>query len=131
MTLPLLLVTHTALSAEGWKRPPEDIAQVLMAPPPPLTVPDPTGRRLLMVVPVEYPPIADRAVDFLQLAGSRVDPRQGAPWGADLYESPALVDVGTGTATPLAIPAPGRILDWEFSADGRRLALAVREADAV
>ncbi len=131
MTWLLLATTDITLADDGWKRPPEPVEQVLLAPPPPLTVPDPTGRKLLLLVPVEYPPIADLAVAFLQLAGTRLDPRNGAAWGAQVFESPALVDVGTGAATPLPLPADSRVLDWEFSADGRRLALVVREPDAV
>ncbi|MCA9492034.1 MAG: S9 family peptidase [Myxococcales bacterium] len=131
--LRLLLALSTALAAggDGWKRPPPPIERVLLAAPPPTTLAAPGGEKLFLLTPVQYPPLSDLAVPYMALAGRRIDPRNGAPWGTNGFVGLATIDVKTGRRTDLALPEGARVLDWTFSADGRRLALAVRHDDAI
>lgn len=120
-----------ALAGEAWQRPSAAIEAVLRAPELPATHASPDGATLLLLTPVRYPPLSDRSTPPLKLAGERVDPRTGGPWGVAGSVSPVLVHVADATQIPLSLPADARVLDVAWAADGDRFALTVRRDDRI
>lgn len=129
----LLLCLWVAVSQAStpWQRPPDDVLAVLDAPGTPEVWHAPGGEHLLLVTPVRYPPLADRAAPMHKLAGLRVDPRTNSAWGVAGHASPAIQHVADGRVVPIALPDGARVLDAHWSADGERVALIVRREDHV
>ena len=124
--------------ASGYDRPPQNILDVLHAPPPPRPYLSPTRDSVLLVSWVQYPPIDQVAEPFLKLAGVRVEPRtrrkHDTPGGygvAPCALSVTIVDVATGRETAVPLP-PDRCADnFSWAADGRRFAFQDTSHDAV
>ncbi len=118
-------------SSQGttWQAPPAEVMEVLHAPKLPWVWTAPSGAHLLLADPVVYPPLADAAAGWLELAGRRIDPRTGGfhgEWGAT---SPRLVDVADGRTIPLDLPEDTELLGVSWTVDGERFALTVEHAD--
>ena len=122
----------------GYDRPPQNVLDVLHAPPPPLPIVSPTRDTILLVSWVEYPPIAQVAEPFLKLAGVRVEPRtrrkHDTPGGygvAPCAQTLALVDVASSKERPVALPPGGCADGMIWSVDGKRFAFRNTSQDAV
>src|SRR5688500_4230124 len=85
----LLLVALALPRAEGaqdsaglastYLRPPQPIADVLLAPPPPLLMVAPSRQVVAILDRRLLPPVADLARPMVRLAGTRVDTGSNAP----------------------------------------------------
>lgn len=116
-------------AATGWQQPPEDILEVLHAPPLPWYWIAPGEGHLLLADPVLYPPLAELAAPMHKLAGIRVDPALNGFHGRHGGTSPRLVRVDTGDTTALDLPAGAEVHDVVWTADGGRFALIVGHGD--
>lgn len=138
-----LVVAATALlqampAFAGYNVPPQSLLKVLKAPPPPTPSVDPTGRRILLTTSQTYPSIARVAQPYLKLAGVRLEPRnrsrhdtQGGYGIPTCVEDFTLVDIASGKATKVPLPAgacPG-MASW--SPDGQRFAFQNVAAESV
>ncbi|MGH9821173.1 MAG: hypothetical protein ACRD43_13490, partial [Pyrinomonadaceae bacterium] len=65
----VLIVSVGAFAQGSYKKPPQEVMDVLNAPPIPSTTVSPAGDKIAMLVPLRYPPIADLAQPMLRLAG--------------------------------------------------------------
>ena len=124
--------------ASGYDKPPQNVLDVLHAPPPPAPVVSPTRDTILLVTWVQYPPIARVAEPFLRLAGVRVEPRNRSrhdtsggygitPCASDFV----LAHVPDGASIHVSLPAgvcAGRPM---WSADGKRFAFWNLASDSV
>ena len=124
--------------APGYDLPPQNVLDVLHAPPPPYPILSPTRETTLLVSWVDYPPMAQVAEPYLKLAGVRVEPRtrrvHDTPGGygiAPCVQTLTLVDLATGRETPVSLPPDGCVARIEWSADGRRFAFCSTSQDAV
>lgn len=113
----------------GWQTPPKAVMEVLHAPRIPLVSTAPTGEHLLLADPFTYPPLAELAAPMHKLAGLRVDPVVGNIYGRHGPTSPRLVQVESGSQTPLDLPKDAEIQGVAWTADGQRFALTTRHAD--
>ena len=77
-----LLLAYSGFPAETYKKPPNEILDVLNAPASPIAVVSPTKDYMLLAEPMRYPPIADLAQPMLRLAGERINPVTNGPHGA-------------------------------------------------
>ena len=118
-----------AAAAPGYNQPPQNVLDVLHAPPPPQPSVSPTRETILLISDVEYPPIAQVAEPFLRLAGVRVEPRtrrkhdtEGGYGVAPCAYGVSLVDVASSRETRVALPAGGCADGFAWSADGKRFA---------
>lgn len=127
MLVPLL---SAFLLATTWQQPPPEILEVLHAPPTPWPWTSPDGTNVLLLRSVSYPPLADRAAAMAPLAGIRVDTRTNGFHGREGYEDPLLVEIATGRQTRIDLGGV-RVLGVDWSADGKRLALTLKEDDHV
>jgi dipeptidyl aminopeptidase/acylaminoacyl peptidase len=125
-------------ATKGYDKPPQNILDVMLAPPPPRPFVSPTHDTILLVSTQEYPSIARVATPFLRLAGVRVEPqnhsRHDTPGGYGITACAIgyqLVRVADRTQTPLKLgdaACPG-LPSW--SADGKHFAFANIAADSV
>jgi len=122
--------TSAPPSTSNWKSPPKEVLDVLHAAQLPWVWTDPTGKHLLLADSVVYPPLAELAAPKHELAGIRVDPVVGGIHGRHGGTSPRLVQVEAGgDGKSLALPEAAEVLGVKWTADGRRFALTVREAN--
>ena len=128
LTVFLLLFSMVSL-ATPWKQPPEEILAVLHAESVPRVQASADGEALLLLSPVKYPPLADRAAAMLPLAGVRVDGRSGGPHGRSGYTRPRVrVD---GAEVDIALPEGARVLSAHWAPDSVRLALVLMRGDHI
>jgi len=119
----------TQQSRTGWRKPPEEVMEVLHAPQLPTVWTAPTGEHLLLADPVLYPPLTEMAGPMHVLAGMRVDPTTNAIHGRHGATSPRLVTVEGGAETPLDLPKDVEVHAVSWTVDGQRFALTTRHAD--
>ncbi len=128
LTLVMLASTFVPAQAQ-YRQPPEPLLGVMRAPLPAIPALDPTGKTLMLVQQSQYPSISRVAEPYLKLAGVRIEPRahtrhdMSSGYGIRAcLDSFSLVDVDSGKATAVQLPAkacPG----WpRWSADGQRFA---------
>ena len=126
-----LLLTFVALASTPWQQPPQEILDVLHAEVLPSTRVSPTGTHVLMSTSVRYPPLEDRAVGMLALAGMRVDARNNDYFGRQGSTSPQILRVDDGSVVDVSLPDGVRVAGSFWSADGERLVLLLRYADHI
>lgn len=127
-----------AATTSGYEKPPQNILDVLHAPPPPTARVSPTGDAILLVSMVEYPPIERVAEPYLKLAGVRVEPKtrrqHDTPGGygiAPCAREITIVKPGAAAEIHVDLPAGGCAEFPRWSPDGKRFAFASASSDAV
>lgn len=129
MTLALLALPAAFAQETGWRRPPEAVARLALAPLPSQASLDPRGEVLLVLEREALPPLADLARPMLRLAGLRIDAARSAPHGPRRWRGLSFVRLADKRALAVALPegaAPDR---FSWSADGARVAFTcTREA---
>ena len=116
-------------SPGGYLTPPQQIVDILDAPPTPSVLVGPNRDVIVLMERRSMPPIAWQARPLERLAGYRIDPRNSGPWQAP--ETAALtirrVDDDESSGDGLRIEAPrGTTIGWpQFSPDGAHLSYAV------
>ncbi len=116
-------------STRGYLTPPQEIVDILDAPPTPSVLVGPNRDAIVLLESRSMPPISWQARPLERLAGYRIDPRNSGPWRAP--ETAALtirrVDDDASSDDGLRIEAPhGTTIGWpQFSPDGSHLSYAV------
>ena len=130
--LGLVLLSGLCLAADSvyWK-PPQEVLDVLHAPPLPDAFLDPTRTTMLLATPVYFPPIADLSQPFLRLAGTRVVVRNRSLYDSSYWTAFDLVKVADGSVVHVTLPAGAKAGAPEWSADGKRYAFSVITPDSV
>ena len=114
-------------SASGWLRPPEPIAKLIEAPPPPDASLSPQRQWLVLTTREPLPGLDVVARPHLKLAGLRVDPQsRGGQLGARVMAI-ALRSMADGKETAVTIP-PGHWSGPIWTADDRAFVM-VRALD--
>ncbi|MBI5688552.1 MAG: prolyl oligopeptidase family serine peptidase [Verrucomicrobia bacterium] len=102
------------------------LAAVVDAPTPPTAVLSPDRQRLLLLDRPEAPGIAELAQPELKLAGLRINPATNGRSREFVYTGLALQPLAGGPAQRVTgLPAGVRIGDYEWSRDGRHLAITL------
>jgi len=114
-----------------WQRPPQPILDVLHAEDLPIGRLNPTGDVLALFTPLRYPPLADLAQPMLPLAGVRINPRTNGRRAEWYSVAAALLRVADGQEQKLDLPVDARVMDWQWSADGRRFAFLNQVEDGI
>jgi len=112
----------SAVAQETYKKPPQNVLDVLNAPLPPQVSVNPTRDMMLMADQRRYPPIADLAQPMLRLAGSRINPSTNGPHRGTYYVSLALKKTSDGTETKVTLPANAKVSMPSWSPDGKQFA---------
>jgi dipeptidyl aminopeptidase/acylaminoacyl peptidase len=112
-----------ALAQEGgYKKPPQEVLDVLNAPVTPTAFLAPTRDQMLLATGVRYPSIADLAQPMLRLAGLRINPATSGPHRAQYFIAYTLKRIADGAETKIALPPGAHAGVPEWSADGKRFA---------
>jgi hypothetical protein len=127
VALTIALATATAwLSAQsqpatpGYQLPPQEIVDILDAPPPPTTALSPTRDTLALIERASMPPLSELAQPVLRLGGRRINPRTNGPHRAQVSRAITLKSIADGAQRTVTIPADPALSWIGFSADGAR-----------
>src|ERR1700748_685669 len=105
LLLPLLLLLATtgikAQDAVGYKMPPKEIADLLLAKSTPGVVTDAKADWLLLTDRSSYPSVADMAMPEMRIAGLRINPNNFALSRQAFIDGFTLKDVKTGQSFPV------------------------------
>ncbi|MEM6931001.1 MAG: hypothetical protein AAF602_28965, partial [Myxococcota bacterium] len=127
----LLTVLSTLSFATEWQSPPQEVLEVLHAPRLPWVWTAPSGAHMIIADPVTYPPLAEYAAGWHELAGFRVRPGLGIRHGQQGATTPRILAVEGGAETALALPEGYEVHAVSWTADGQRFALTVEHPDHV
>jgi dipeptidyl aminopeptidase/acylaminoacyl peptidase len=116
------LRAQESVPATGWMRPPEAIARLVEAPPPPSASLSPQHGWLVLVQQEALPGIDVVARPHLKLAGLRIDPDTRGPQLGSRVIGMTLKAMADGKERTVALPA-GHWSDPIWSADDRAFAL--------
>jgi dipeptidyl aminopeptidase/acylaminoacyl peptidase len=126
--LPAMLVVLAAASglaqsdAPTYQKPPQAIVDIMDAPPLPGVAVSPLRDVIALVPRRSMPSIAELAMPWIGLAGSRINPSNNGPRGAPAGTGVILRTIATGAESPIRVPADAHIALVGFSPDGKRLA---------
>ncbi len=130
-----LFTASFILADDVYRKPPQEIVDVLNAPPTPEAVVSPANTQVLLIERILYPPISDLAQPMLRLAGVRINPSNNGPHSAILYRSATLQRLDTNSSSAgqikLALPPDAKITEPIWSPDGSRFAFTNITEDAV
>ena len=136
----LLAFIAAAASATGqpgetgslfYQTPPEPIASALEAPGPPFVLTSPSRDRIAILERSALPSIAELAEPELRLAGLTINPRNNGPSRSSSYSSLSFTDIATGQTRRARLPSGARLINPQWSPDGRHLALLLLNDDGV
>src|SRR5688572_3295683 len=99
-----LLFGVVSAFAVDWQKPPRAVLDVLLAPEIPSAQPSPDGAWLMLLTPVRYPPLSQRAAPMHPVAGIRIDPVTNGFFARTGSVAPTVVSVEDGSTRPLALP---------------------------
>jgi len=110
-----------------YMQPPAPIAQILDSAPTPTPSVSPTRETVALLGQANLPPIAELAEPSLELAGYRINPRNGGPANSRVQwlNGLSFQAVSGGAARTVALPAGTRFFNPSWSPDGRSLAFLV------
>jgi dipeptidyl aminopeptidase/acylaminoacyl peptidase len=132
ITAILLLAAALALPAElTYQKPPQEILDVLNAPPPPAISVNPSRDYAILMQPLRYPPIAEVAQPMLRLAGLRIDIRTNGPhlpFSSTAYTIKRLADASD---IRVAAPPDAKLGAPVWSPDGKQFAFTNTTANAI
>jgi dipeptidyl aminopeptidase/acylaminoacyl peptidase len=116
-----LLVSFAAAEV-AYQKPPQEILEVLNAPPAPVASVSPNGEYVLFSQAARYPPIAVLSQPMLRLAGLRINPRTNGPHNPPSFVSLTLKRLADGSERRIALPAGAQVSAPRWSGDGKRFA---------
>ncbi|HKP71346.1 MAG TPA: hypothetical protein VJT82_00315, partial [Pyrinomonadaceae bacterium] len=121
LVVSLLLVASVA-SAQGYRKPPKAVLDVLNAPVTPSVSISPARDQMLLATGVRYPPISDLAQPMLRLAGYRINPNTNGQHLTQYFIALSLKRIGDGAETKVELPPGAQISFPQWSPDGKRFA---------
>jgi dipeptidyl aminopeptidase/acylaminoacyl peptidase len=122
MALLTSATTTTSLGQNSYRKPPQDVLDVLNAPPPPTAFASPARDYVLLAQTVRYPPITDLAQPMLRLAGLRINPNTNGLHRAPYFVKLTLERISDGRQTPIALPPNAQAGFPQWSGDGKYFA---------
>jgi len=115
----LLALSPPASSQEGYRLPPQDVVDLIDAPPPPSLVLSEDGEWTLLVERPALPSLAEVARPMLRLAGTRIDPVAHQRYRTGFDRGLLLRRTEGGEAVRIPLPAGARLGSVDWSHDSR------------
>ncbi len=122
--LVLTLLAMVLWAQEPYKRPPQEVIDILEAPLTPRAVLSPQGNFLLLIEYQSMPPIAELAKPFLRLAGVRINAQTFSRQVTTFDTGMEVVRLADGARWCVQLPEGARVLGARWSYDDRWLAFA-------
>lgn len=119
------------LTNSGYRRPPQEITDILNAQSTPSVSLSPTREFLLLIERSSYPPIEDLAAPMLRLAGYRINPLTNGPHLAPRSTGLLLQSIATGEQRRIEVPAGANLGYQGWSPDGQWIAFTVTTRDSI
>ncbi len=118
----ILLIGLSVVTAAqpGYKKPPQEVLDILSAPVTPSAFVSPTRDRMLLATALRYPPIADLAEPMLRLAGNRVNPKTNGPHRFGYFVALSIKRLEDGSEIKIALPPGAKIGPPQWSPDGKQ-----------
>jgi len=110
-------------SQEPYKKPPQEVIDILEAPPPPQASMSPSGDRMLLYTYETMPSIAYMAQPLLRLAGIRITPLNNARQQTYFMTSLTIKSIQDDTVIPVELPGDAKFGFPRWSNDGSWFAL--------
>jgi dipeptidyl aminopeptidase/acylaminoacyl peptidase len=120
--LSLLVISLTAFSQQGYRKPPQEVLDILNAPVTPTANVSPARDKMLLATGFRNPPLADLAQPMLRLAGLRINPNTNGPHRSTYFVALSLKQISTGADTKIELPPNAKISVQQWSADGKHFA---------
>ncbi|WP_205510162.1 alpha/beta hydrolase family protein [Longitalea arenae] len=123
----LLLVSYFVVNfcfaQEGYKKPPKEMAELLLAKPTPAVSVDGKGAWMLLMERNSYPSVEELAQPELKLAGQRINPNNFAPSRQNFINQFMLKDIKAGKEYPVSgLPANMLAANISWSPDDKKIA---------
>ena len=120
--LAVCLIAVTSSGQMPYKMPPQEVVDILDAPPFPRALPSPSGDLMLLADYQAMPRIADLAQPLLRIAGLRITPRTNSRQMLMFHTALSLVSLKDGKSRPIPLPEGIRMGFPLWSHDGRSIA---------
>jgi len=116
--------TATALAQEeeGYRLPPDAIADIVTRAPPPAISISPDRDQLLLMDRESLPPVAELARPMEKLAGLRLDASINDRYGTRSIVGLTIRDIDGGNEQTISVPAEADLSDFVWSPDGNHVA---------
>src|SRR6185295_6223371 len=108
-TCVLLFLSITAIAQQGYRKPPQEVLDILNAPVTPIALVSPARDKILLITGFRYPPLSDLAQPMLRLAGLRINPSSNGPHRAPYFVALSLKQISSGAETKLDLPPGAKI----------------------
>lgn len=119
----LLLLSNFAVAQQGYKKPPQDVLDILTAAVTPAASVSPARDTILFGTGLRYPPISDLAQPMLRLAGLRINPNTNGPHRYQYAVALTLKRISDGSEVRIDLPPGAKIVGApQWSADGKHFA---------
>lgn len=118
----LLLASFTLFAQEPYKLPPQEVIDIVKAPPPPRVSLNPTGEIMFLAEYETMPSIAYMAQPLLRLAGTRITPKYNSRQQTFFFTSLTLKSIKDGKEMPVVLPEGAKLGFARWSFDGQWLA---------
>jgi dipeptidyl aminopeptidase/acylaminoacyl peptidase len=118
----LLVWLASVAGAQGYRKPPQAVLDVLNSPVTPTVTISPARDQMLLATGVRYPPIDDLAQPMLRLAGYRINPNTNGRHLAPYFVALSLKRISDGTETKISLPPGAQVSAPQWSHDGRHFA---------
>src|SRR5215471_14612001 len=130
-SLLLLLCVLAAPGAEVYRKPPQNVLDILNAPVTPGLSLSPTREFAMQGAPVRNPPIAELAAPMLRLAGIRINPRTNGLHNTTFNTTLSLRRIPEGTEIKVDLPPNPKLSLGRGSPDGSHFAFTNTTANGI
>jgi dipeptidyl aminopeptidase/acylaminoacyl peptidase len=128
----MLVVAFSTPAQQSYQRPPDEIAELLDAPVPPVPFVSTAGNAMILATPPQYRTISDIAEPTIRGAGVRINPRNNGYYMANVYYVALKVQrLPQGPAMDVALPAGVRASAPAWNASGSMFAFTNTTATEV
>lgn len=126
-----LLLLVCGVVAQGYRKPPQAVLDVLNSPVTPSVSISPARDQMLLATGVRYPPISDLAQPMLRLAGYRINPNTNGRHLAPYFVALSLKRIADGAETKVELPPGAQVGFPQWSPDGKRFAFTNTVANGI
>ena len=121
----LFLFSGVVAAESGYQLPPQEVVDIVDAPPTPSVSLSPDGEWMLFLARDAMPGLEDISRRMLRLAGIRIDPEANSQFQTIFYRGIALRKTMGGEEIKIPVPAGGKVAGTSWSQDSKRFAYYV------